>query len=475
MKTKILILAVFIQSFVFAQQPIQFSPFKSLSNTNNFDLYSVAIERNNNLPKFYTHVLLYNNNETNYMLCYNQSRKVIDYINMDSWEYAGNIDLKSLNGYNLDETISSFNIQNDKLLIMQEDYLYVIQLNGLRSELLNKYVINDEKQAFYKNHTLLGDINFKPILNEDGSVYLMSSRYDVMVNDPEYYKGNNEVRLFLNDKKLRTEFVPITYPENYRNGYYGYYFLPKREVNNNNMHIYSYTMSPEIKIWNPESNEATDLIVRSAYHKIDATPLDPIAIKDNTLLMKFTIEAPVYTSLKYDSYRDIYYRFFRPEIKEGEDCNTCTYKNKPLIIMILDNGFNIIDELYMATSIYEEQTSFVGPEGLYLSCANINNPDFGNNYISYDILKVNTPKKAEANTDSNLKLIASNEEGFYISGALNDASNAVVTIFDLSGRIVYRDIYYENKIISLPQIAKGIYMIQIANNNDRVVLKWIKN
>lgn len=434
----------------------------------------MAIERGTNLPAYFSHVLLYENADIPYILCYNQGRKTIDCIQIETWTYAGAIDLKKLKGYNADLAILSLNIQGNQLIILQEINLYIIQLDGLDAQLTDKYEINNENRAFYKDYTIYGDIHFKPLLNTDGSVYLMNTRYDVAVNNPEYYKGNNEVRLYPDTDNWRAEFAPVTYPENYTRGYYGYYFLPQREVNSRGEHVFSYAMSPQINTWDPSSGAHYSYEVQSAYQQRAALPLNPSAIQDNAALMKFTIEAPVYTSLKYDPYRDIYYRFFRPEIVEGADCNSCTYRDKPLVIMILDKRFNVLDELYLQNSIYEEQTSFVGPEGLYLSCAAVNNPNFGSNYISYDILKVHPEVKSGERTDSALRLVPSSDAGFYITGTFNDGAGAVVTIFDLNGKIVYRDIYYENAIISLTQVPAGIYMIQIANNREAVVLKWIK-
>lgn len=460
-----------LPTFLNAQNEANYFPFKSLNHKENYTLHSAAIDRANVLPEYYTHVVKYKTQNTMYMACYSQLRTTIDFIDLNLMEYAGALNLKELSGFDVETPILSYNIQGDKLIIFQGEKLSIVELDKFKGNLIESVDLNNDKGIFNSN-TFHAELGFRPILDEDGSVYLMNLRYDVQIVDPTFYKGNNEVKINFNENKLNYEFLPVSYPKDYLKGYFGYYFMPRRVVDNKGNHIYSYSVSPTMQIWNSKSQEVSSATAKSYYQKDEIAFLDPTVKYSTKELMKYTVETGTYTSLLFDPYRNIYYRFFRPAIAEGIDCNDCTYQDKPLSILILDENLAIIDELYIGTTIYEEQTAFVGEEGLYLSCANTKNQHFGNGFISYDILGIQTIATDQKVVAPQLVIMDKEENSFLISGAWNTSQNAVITVFNLSGQIVFRDIYFNGKIITLPQIQKGIYMVQIADANNQVVLKW---
>ncbi len=455
-------------------QTVSFFPFKTSSNLFTYKLNSTAIDRNSLLPEYLTHVTTYNYNGIQYLFGYTQGRKSIDIINLQDNSIAAKIELEKIAGYDSEQNILSFSISENYLLILQPEKIYKLKLEGFSATVVLEEPINNDKGIF-KTNTFHGDIGFKPAMDKNGSIYVMNLRYDVRISDPAYYLGNNEVKIICGQNKSQYDFVPVSYPDNYHNAYYGYYYTPRRLVLPLGNHVFSYTASSIINTWNPETNEIATKDVKSKFQTDEIGKLSNDKVYSTKELLAYTVTNAVYTTLMYDQYRDIYYRFFRPEIKEGRDCNSCNYQNKPLVIMILDKDFNVLDELYLASTIYEEQTSFVGEKGLYLSCANTKNPNFGNGYISYDILSYSLLENNRSENTRILNLANTSNNGFLVTGAWDSESIPVLTVFDLNGKIVYRDIYNSGKIVELQDIAAGIYMLSISDADESILLKWVKN
>ena len=59
--------------------------------------------------------------------------------------------------------------------------------------------------------------------------------------------------------------------------------------------------------------------------------------------------------------------------------------------------------------------------------------------------------------------------------ALNDIETYNVTIISITGAVVYNSYFISNTVINVSGISKGIYFINITNNNASYTSKWIKN
>jgi len=144
--------------------------------------------------------------------------------------------------------------------------------------------------------------------------------------------------------------------------------------------IYSFYYEEQIRVMSPDHTEMQQIPVKSKYiKKINNTK--EIRPSDMYLGAKRLCEAPFYSNLIYDHYRNIYYRVAYPET-EMEDLDGKTYIDvwttgrKCFSIIILDKNFNIIGETLFPDYTYYSKHIFVEENGLYIRNNHFMNPDF---------------------------------------------------------------------------------------------------
>lgn len=107
-------------------------------------------------------------------------------------------------------------------------------------------------------------------------------------------------------------------------------------------------------------------------------------------------DEPQYWHLIYDKYRKVFYRFaLHPyEYPEGktpmdEDCG------REFSIVILNDKYERIGEVYFPGNIYNYHLCFVGKKGLYLSLNNQENPIFSEDELYFQCLELKDKNEKE--------------------------------------------------------------------------------
>ncbi len=95
-------------------------------------------------------------------------------------------------------------------------------------------------------------------------------------------------------------------------------------------------------------------------------------------------KSAVYEAIKYDPYRNLYYRIVLLPPDELTKKNA-KQKDFYIAVMTLDADFNIIAEDMLPYNTYDYDDFFVTKEGFWLSRNNPNNPDFDENFMSFDL------------------------------------------------------------------------------------------
>lgn len=106
---------------------------------------------------------------------------------------------------------------------------------------------------------------------------------------------------------------------------------------------------------------------------------------------KLVLSHPQYENFLYDSYRNIYYRFYYMPYHFSEDEALMDLQNdRPLIgVMVLNDQLETIGEYHFDKFEVEAGNYFVGEKGLYISNNNLNNPDFSDDSLNYTIVRFN--------------------------------------------------------------------------------------
>lgn len=105
-------------------------------------------------------------------------------------------------------------------------------------------------------------------------------------------------------------------------------------------------------------------------------------------LKKYFIETPEYGPLIYDEYNEVYYRFvyLGKKLKKGDYVWKVQKDNYSIIIM--DKKFQKIGETKFKIGKYHFGNFFITKEGIYISCNNINNPEFDENYLKFQLFNL---------------------------------------------------------------------------------------
>ena len=103
--------------------------------------------------------------------------------------------------------------------------------------------------------------------------------------------------------------------------------------------------------------------------------------------MKMFAENPEYRVLIYDKYRNVYYRFAYPgiEVKPDDDVFKLGEFRRVFSVMIIDKDFNLIGETLMPENTYNVNMFFVNEAGLWLSTNHVDNPNFEEDAINFEL------------------------------------------------------------------------------------------
>jgi len=101
-----------------------------------------------------------------------------------------------------------------------------------------------------------------------------------------------------------------------------------------------------------------------------------------------------YLNMLYDKYRSVYYRFVKLPSDVGNKYQpNIDYRNDKISVILIDDKFNILDELPLSENLFNWQMAFVNEKGLFISTNNVNNPNFSPDYLSFNLISINTTSK----------------------------------------------------------------------------------
>lgn len=97
-----------------------------------------------------------------------------------------------------------------------------------------------------------------------------------------------------------------------------------------------------------------------------------------------------YLGIKYDPYREVYYRFFFPGVGRANEMTDdevlSAHQDPPNFgIMVLDKNFRVICELVLPENIYLQHHFFIAKEGLFLAANHPKNPDVKESELCFHI------------------------------------------------------------------------------------------
>lgn len=171
-------------------------------------------------------------------------------------------------------------------------------------------------------------------------------------------------------------------------------FNPGITINENNLLI-SYPFLDSLYVYSFLNRKLNTFAIKSVFQnrKNEAQPKSASVESYYKSYQNIT----AYYFIKYDKYRDVYYRLVLHPV-EMETNNKLIALNeimeqKPLSIQIISNKFDLIGEINLMESKYGIDDFFIGEKGLYLSNNNSKNENFDENKLSYTLFVLHDKHK----------------------------------------------------------------------------------
>ncbi len=160
--------------------------------------------------------------------------------------------------------------------------------------------------------------------------------------------------------------LPITYPERYYKIEQGFNTYINRE-RVGNKHIYSFAAEPNIFSLDIVSGKIDVFAGRSQSDTSENKFISKKTALDADIKLQILATTSQYERILFDKYRNLYYRFFVPQLPE-KDANGLynSFGDKRRVLMVFDQDFNIIGEYLLPPKKFGDYGAFVGKKGLYL-------------------------------------------------------------------------------------------------------------
>lgn len=263
--------------------------------------------------------------------------------------------------------LSSFYAYNiDSIFILQEFRITLINNKGA---LLSSWKINTDTLSpyYYKLST-----NF-PIFYSASHNSLFIQQISMVTGGDSRQKFSCGVEAEFNLTSKRVDTLPMNYPTMYRTNFYGFADEVSRCINGNTF-VYSFMLDPNIYTLNT-TNGITSIKPGKSRLQSSTPAAIPLNNKDSSQIkMEQMQQYPIYTNILYDSYRQLYYRFFyKDQQMQNPDGTYNAWADKDFVLMVFDQEFNLIKEEVLEKNTYGT-LAFITPEGLCISRLHYKNP-----------------------------------------------------------------------------------------------------
>lgn len=343
---------------------------------------SMPIDNNINFKSWQIHVTT--QNDTTYLLRKNYFNNSIVIYNWTNKEKHKQFiyDIDGPNKVSKFESAAFLQLKDDEFLIANA-YSQI-------------YIVNNDSVIF-KNHFANKNIGVSNVMNGfnknlpirvNDEVYIYRKPFNTRF-DKGYYSNYLLVKFNLKSKELNECQVKL--PNTYIEGEcWGFEFLrPSFTLNNKNQLIYSFPIDDNLYSYSLTDNLLKKIPknTKSSF-KISMTPLKKCEDPEPDEYYYHVKKSARYESISYDKYRDVYYRILLLPPKDLSKQNVHS-KDMRVVIIVLDNEFNILTEKILPDDVYDYDDFFITSEGFWLSRNNRNNPDFDENFMNFDLFILN--------------------------------------------------------------------------------------
>lgn len=340
-----------------------------LDSVSTYEIYKFQVVNENSTEKLYT---------------FNEVVKSLDVFDLNNGSLVERINL------NIDDKFGGFAPYS--FYIHNKDSIYIFQQYSFNKIVLidsNEKIINIIKENLVENKkpTILNHVS-----NLSNPTYLIRNKFfatnwsfnntfSMEGLDPRY---NSQV-IFDLDKGEANQVLNTGYPISIKNKRLPVLLtLPFRTWNQDNTWVFSWPTEDSIFIYNSDFTIKKSKLAKSEY-STDFNSFDGNNSSEN----KFFLEKTNYNRIIFDKYRNKYYRIVqigRP-IENGINPNLEEFHLNKFSIIVLDENFEVLNEINFPPRQYNPYQLFVAEKGIYIPKTNIYYDGLSDEKINIDIFE----------------------------------------------------------------------------------------
>lgn len=318
--------------------------------------------------------------------CYNKKPKEYkfslkkDTISIDTMLKTTFLDFSSINEINdsificfkpaMSSYMYTYYYKNEQMLFLKKDKLLESYLNKENGKITSAILISRDSIIFSQERLLSiynlksKEIIFKYIQTDTSLIYITDR------NQPYYYDKINKLLILyiinsqgqeksnrisdieciaeLNLRTNKLKILPINLSEDYNTDKIYLPFNDPYYAVNDHYILTAYGISPDINIYDRLSGKSSFKTLKHKYYsEIKGIPKDSAKYKD--YLINVITKSFRYFKLIYDKHNNVFYRFYELSMdKERKgDGLLYTYSDKAMGVNIIDDKFNVIDDIIL--------------------------------------------------------------------------------------------------------------------------------
>lgn len=321
--------------------------------------------------------------DSSYLAGFNRRTNSIDVFNLSSRMFSKhvNMDQKGPNGVG---DVSGFYIHNwDSIFVFSYFKLAIVDSSGLVS---SSYDLFDLGIQDFEGDASIGvDLGIDLYYSRQrNSIFVKYVPRNIEFYSKEFYAEPFIGELLLDSMTLKT--IPFEHSKYIKENYVAAMDMPTISFNGSEIFC-CFTGESNIYSLDLENGKSKAFGGRSAYTKNIATPLARDASKEQK--DQHRLESASFFNLRYDPYRDLYYRLHFGDIKYrmSDDINE-RYGDKGLYLMIFNSDVELIKEIELEKYTYLPEFYGISEEGLFLNANHDMNLDYEGEYANFKLLRM---------------------------------------------------------------------------------------
>ena len=331
----------------------------------DYKIEEYVIGQNSVDSLYYKDFSIYENKKgESYLLLANSLNQYLEVYNLLSKERVLKLPYDKFIAINDFGEINSVYMHNfDSIFVIQENLITLMDSTKVLDTMSINIIVADKMPLYY-----LKNLENTPLFYDTQKDKLIVSVYcsGCYLHKKKYYHSPLEALIDLKEKDIT--YLPVTYPKKYQENYYGFALTVNKDVYKN-LSIFSFEVDPNIYVYDRHKDSLMVKGGRSSYQEKNAEVLNKKYKNNSEEKLTHLRLCPIYSRILYDSYRDLYYRFFFKEVPlKNEDGLYTIWKDKEFILMIFDGDFNLLEEIRLnkGDKRYYSHRSFVTAKGLFL-------------------------------------------------------------------------------------------------------------